>query len=79
MLISQTSSVSVAEIEQMRDILFMFFPEYKSKSYEEIATKMNSEFNRDDITGKVLFTIDEPTIEDLVLDVELNAKLCNYG
>ena len=79
MLILQTSSVSTVEIEQMRDILFMFFPQYKSKTYEEVASKINTEFNRSDITGKVLFLIDETTLDESIEDVVLNAKHCNYG
>ena len=79
MLILQKSSISVAEVEQMRDILFMFFPKYTSKTYEEQASKINKEFNRNDISGKILFLIDEPTIEDDFVDVVLNSKLCNYG
>jgi hypothetical protein len=79
MLILQKSSVSVAEAEQMRDILFMFFPEYNSKTYEQQASKINEEFNRNDITGNLLFKIDEPSLEEDILDVMLNSKLCNYG
>lgn len=63
----------------MREILFMFYPTYKSKTYEQQASKLNEEFGRNDITGKMLFLIDEPTPTDIVLDVELNLKHCNYG
>ena len=79
MLILEKSSLSVAEIEYMRDILFMFFPEYNSKTYEQQASKLNEEFKRDDITGKILFSIDEPSLEEDIVDVMLNSKLCNYG
>jgi len=79
MLTLQKSSVSIVEVEQMRDILFMFFEEYKSKTCEEVASKMNIEFNRNDITGKMLFEINEPNVQDLIEDVTFNAKNCNYG
>ena len=78
MLISEINSVSLIEIELMRDILYLFFPAYKSKTYEEVAFKMNEEFNRDDISGKILFYIDEPSLEEECLDAFLNSKQCNY-
>jgi len=57
----------------------MFFQEYKSKTYEQQASKINEEFNRNDITGKMLFLVDEPTVAQDVLDAKLNSKMCNYG
>lgn len=77
MLISKEKSLSRIEIDSMREILFLYYPKYRSKTYEELASLLNENFDRDDITGKMLFLIDEPSISDEVEDLKLIYKHIN--
>jgi hypothetical protein len=79
MLALKKDEISLQEVDLMRDILFMFFPEYKNKSYEDLASILNLHFGKNNITGNMLFQIDQPTIEEDIEDLKLQLKFIYYG
>ncbi len=69
----QTKKVSPRVLYMFKKTYLEFYPEDTLLEYEELAFKLNTAFNIH-CTGRDLWALEEPTLDQEVLDLELQYK-----
>ncbi len=72
----KTKIVSLRTLRTLRHIYYSTNPESKNLDYEPLSQLLNSAFNIY-CTGRDLWLLDEPTIEDDIIDLQQQFKNLN--
>ena len=72
----ESKKVNSIVLQNLRDSYYKITPESKNLDYEALAPLLNEAFNIY-CTGRDLWLLDEPTVEDDIIDLELQYKNLN--
>lgn len=66
----ETKKVNFIVLQNLRNSYYQITPESKNLDYDSLAQLMNTAFNIY-CTGRDLWLLDEPTVEEDIIDLEL--------